>query len=58
MKTLEYVLENYKDLETLDDSIYLHQKSIDLEIQIPTQKVEQLDYIIVNGIKFKKDVVK
>lgn len=36
-------------------SIYLKQKSIDLEIQIPTQKVEQFDTLIINGIKFKKD---
>ena len=37
------------------DSIYLNQKSIDLEIQIPTEKIEAFDCLIINGIKFKKD---
>jgi len=37
------------------DSIYLHQKSVNLEVQIPTEKVEQFDCIVINGIKFKKD---
>jgi len=37
------------------DNIYLNQKSIDLEIQIPTEKIKQFDYIILNGIKFKKE---
>lgn len=36
------------------NSIYLNQKSIDLEIQIPTEKVEQFDCITINGIKFKR----
>lgn len=37
------------------EHIYLHQTSIDLEIEVPTEKIEQIDYLIINGIKFKKD---
>lgn len=40
------------------DSICLNQRSIDLEIQIPTRKVEEFDFIIINGVKFKKEVTK
>ena len=45
-----------KNLTINCDNIYLNQKSIDLEIQIPTEKIESFDYIVINGIKFKKDM--
>ena len=37
------------------EHIYLHQTSMDLKIEVPTEKIEQFDYIVINGIKFKKD---
>lgn len=36
------------------DNIYLHQKSIDLTIEIPTEKIEQFETLTVNGVKFVK----
>lgn len=41
---------------TIDcEHIYLHQTSIDLKIEIPKEKLEQFDYLIINGIKYSKD---
>ena len=37
------------------EHIYLHQTSMDLKIEVQTEKIEQIDYLIINGIKFKKD---
>ena len=37
------------------EHIYLYQISIDLKIEVPNEIVEQFDYLIINGIKFKKD---
>lgn len=37
------------------EHIYLHQTSMDLKIEVPKEKLEQIDYLIINGIKFKKD---
>ena len=35
--------------------IYLYQTSMDLKIEIPNEKIDRFDYLIINGIKFKKD---
>lgn len=37
------------------DNIHLHHNSLDLDIDIPNEKVECLDAIIINGIKFIKE---
>lgn len=37
------------------EHIYLRQTSIDLEIEVPNEKIEQFDYLIINGIKFKRE---
>jgi len=37
------------------DNIFLNQKSIDLTIGIPIEKIKQFDFLTVNGIKFKRD---
>lgn len=37
------------------EHLYLYQTSIDLKIEVPKEKLEQIDYLIINGIKFKKD---
>ena len=34
------------------DTITLKDKSVDLTINIPTEKIEQFDYLILNGIQF------
>ena len=52
-KTLK--IEPYKNFIIECEHIYLHQTSIDLKIEIPKEKLEQIDYLIINGIKFKKD---
>ncbi len=48
-------VEPYKNLIIECDHIYLHQTSIDLKIEVPNEKIEQFDYLIINGIKFKRD---
>ena len=37
------------------EHIYLYQTSMDLKIEIPKEKIDRFDYLIINGIKFKKD---
>ena len=37
------------------NSIYLHQKDIDLKIKVPKEKIERFEYLVINGITFKKD---
>lgn len=37
------------------EHIYLYQTSIDLKIEVPKEKIEQFDTIIINGIKYSKD---
>lgn len=37
------------------DNIFLNQKSIDLTIEIPIEKIEQFDILTINGIKFKRE---
>ena len=55
--TEEYTLHNPADnILTIEcEHIYLHQTSMDLKIEFPTEKIEQFDYLIINGIKFKKE---
>ena len=45
----------YNTLTIECEHIYLHQTSIDLKIEVPNEKIEQFDYLIINGIKFKRD---
>lgn len=37
------------------DDIHLHHKSLDLNIDISNEKIECLDSIIINGVKFIKE---
>lgn len=37
------------------NNVYLNQRSIDVEIKIPAQRFENIDNIIINNIKYKKD---
>ena len=52
----EYALyePSYNILTIECEHIYLHQTSLDLKIEIPTEKMEQIDCLIINGIKFSK----
>lgn len=36
------------------DNVCLYQKNIDLDIRIPAYKFENIDTIVINGIKYKK----
>ena len=45
----------YNNLIIDCEYIYLYQTSIDLKIEIPKEKIDRFDYLIINGIKFKKD---
>lgn len=45
----------YNNLEIDCEYIYLYQTSMDLKIEIPKEKIDRFDYLIINGIKFKKD---
>ena len=45
----------YNNLIIDCEYIYLYQTSMDLKIEIPKEKIDRLDYLIINGIKFKKD---
>ncbi len=55
--TEEYTLHNpsYNILTIECEHIYLNQTSMDLKIEVSNEKIEQIDYLIINGIKFKKD---
>lgn len=55
MEEYELYEPSYNILTIECEHIYLHQTSIDLKIEIPTEKIEQIDYLIINGIKFNKD---
>lgn len=48
--TLEYIRP--RTLQINCDTITLKDRSIDLTINIPTEKIKQFDYLIVNGIEF------
>jgi len=48
-------IEPYKNFIIECEHIYLHQTSIDLKIEVSNEIIEQFDYLIINGIKFKKD---
>ena len=45
----------YNSLTIDCEYIYLYQTSMDLKIEIPNEKIDRFDYLIINGIKFKKD---
>lgn len=45
----------YNSLTIDCEYIYLYQTSMDLKIEIPKEKIDRFDYLIINGIKFKKD---
>ena len=45
----------YNNLKIDCEYIYLYQTSMDLKIEIPKEKIDRFDYLIINGIKFKKD---
>ena len=45
----------YNNLTINCEYIYLYQTSMDLKIEIPKEKIDRFDYLIINGIKFKKD---
>lgn len=45
----------YNNLIIDCEYIYLYQTSMDLKIEIPKEKIDRFDYLIINGIKFKKD---
>lgn len=37
------------------DKIILNQASLELDIEIPNEKIKNIDYLVINGFKFKKD---
>ena len=45
----------YNSLTINCEYVYLYQTSMDLKIEIPKEKIDRFDYLIINGIKFKKD---
>ena len=45
----------YNSLTIDCEYIYLYQTSMDLKIEIPNEKIDRFDYLIINGIKFNKD---
>lgn len=55
LKVSTLKVEPYKEFIIECEHIYLHQTSIDLKIEIPKEKIEQFDNIIINGIKYSKD---
>ncbi len=36
------------------DKVCIKQKDLELNVEIDTSKIERFDYIIINGIKFRK----
>lgn len=36
------------------DTIILRERSMDLVIDVPTEKIKAIDYLILNGIKFSR----
>lgn len=51
-----YSIENILNTLVVEcNSIYLHQKDIDLKIEVPKEKIERFEYLVINGITFKKD---
>lgn len=37
------------------DKIILSQASLELDIEIPNEKIKNIDYLVINGFRFKKD---
>lgn len=37
------------------DNIHLHHRSLDLTIDIPSEKIKDLNSIVINGVKFIKE---
>ena len=56
--TIEFENSEATNLEIVCDNICLFHNSLGISIPIPNEKIERFETITINGITFKKEVLK